>query len=442
MRCRRVVFLVPPFWRLMNSHFNGLTLGLHALAEMCREHHSVVLYNADHSDGDYGDWKTIFDSYETFSRNLHPDNPMWSDIARSVADYRPDLVLMTCHGGITAIVKVLAWAIKQVMPNVELGIGGPRVTVAPYEFTPYFDKVCVGPGENVILDLIDGGPGVYSGDENVDMDAVPVLTPDILAFRIGPEDFNAIESSRGCWSHCIFCSARLLCNGRINYRSIGGVHVEAAWRRDNLGVRSLYFVDECFTSMKVRTISMSEMLGHLGLTWTCEVRADTANLDVFKAMKDGGCSTVKVGLEVGTDRMLKEIKKGITLEQVRHCAELLHEVGLPFTVYLMVGFPGMTVQDHLDTLEFAKSLDASHYTVSITAPYPGTELYDMVIDDLVAAGIDPEMSLVHSSDDLRRFWGVPRDVVQAYLDLSPGPKEEVEFERGRYHRKNGNGLYV
>lgn len=429
----------------MNSHFNGLTLGIHVLAEMCQARgYETVVYNADHSGEEYGDWKTIFDSYLTYKKSLSSENPLWHEIAKEIEKLKPDLIAMTVHGGVTVIAKRLAEALREVMPAPEIAVGGARVTVAPQDFMGgLFDKICVGEGEEVIFDLIEGASGVYRAPRLVpSLDVDPIVTNDVLYRKLGAGDFNAIETSRGCHGRCIFCSSRRLYEGKIRFKTPLRVADEVAYRHQWVGVKSLYVVDECFTAHRHRVTQLSRVFGAYGMTWTCEVRADHANRDMFQAMKDGGCTSAKIGLEVGTDRMLKFVKKGITRDQFMRCAELLHEVDLPFTIYLMIGFPGMSAEEHLETLEFGKSLGAKHYTPSITAPYPGTDLYDMTRGDLESAGIDVESaSLTHLSDEMREFWGVPREVVQAYLDLSAAPKEEAEFEQGRYMRKAGDGLY-
>ena len=93
-------------------------------------------------------------------------------------------------------------------------------------------------------------------------------------------------------------------------------------------------------------------------------------------MKRAGCIRIKIGAESGSDRILKLIRKGVTKEKIRKTVTLIKEAGLPLTVYFMTGFPQETNEDLRQTIEFAQELDADYNSLSILAPYYGTEIWD------------------------------------------------------------------
>jgi radical SAM superfamily enzyme YgiQ (UPF0313 family) len=100
-------------------------------------------------------------------------------------------------------------------------------------------------------------------------------------------------------------------------------------------------------------------------------------------MAASGCVRVKIGVESGSERILAAMRKGETLDEMRAAADILRGVGIPFTAYLMTGFPGETDDDLRKTISFARELHAETYSVSIVTPYYGTPLYR----DALAGGL-------------------------------------------------------
>ena len=100
-------------------------------------------------------------------------------------------------------------------------------------------------------------------------------------------------------------------------------------------------------------------------------------------MAEAGCERVKIGFESGSNRILSEVKKLETREEMLKGAEMLKRAGVPFSAYFMAGFPGETDDDLKETIDFAKKVDADYYSLSVLAPYYGTELYDQLMKELM-----------------------------------------------------------
>ena len=113
----------------------------------------------------------------------------------------------------------------------------------------------------------------------------------------------------------------------------------------------------------------------LKLNWICEARADYLDKELVSLMVEAGCVRIKLGIESGSDRILKMINKGFTTQMVRRGVGIIKECQLPLTVYLMVGIPGETNEDLRRTIELAKELDADYYSLSVLAPYYGTQIW-------------------------------------------------------------------
>jgi radical SAM superfamily enzyme YgiQ (UPF0313 family) len=150
---------------------------------------------------------------------------------------------------------------------------------------------------------------------------------------------------------------------------------EVAWAKENFpGLQEIFFDDDTFNYKGKRTIELCEKLGPLGVTWSCTSRV-TTDYDTLKAMKESGARLMIVGYESGDPQILKNIKKGATVEMARRFTANAHKLGLTIHADFIVGLPGESRESIRNTINFAKELDCETIQVSIAHPYPGTEFY-------------------------------------------------------------------
>jgi radical SAM superfamily enzyme YgiQ (UPF0313 family) len=142
-------------------------------------------------------------------------------------------------------------------------------------------------------------------------------------------------------------------------------------------VKEFFFDDDTFNIQKARTIELCEKLKPLGLTWSCNSRV-TTDYDTLKAMKEAGCRLLIVGFESGDPQILKNIKKGATVERARRFVRDCHDLGLVIHGDFILGLPGETKASIRNTIKFAKQLDCETIQVSIAHAFPGTELFGFV----------------------------------------------------------------
>jgi radical SAM superfamily enzyme YgiQ (UPF0313 family) len=135
-------------------------------------------------------------------------------------------------------------------------------------------------------------------------------------------------------------------------------------------------------------------------------------------MKSAGCVRVKIGVESGSDRILKKVKKNITIQQIRDAVTLIKNVGIDFTIYLMVGFPSETKEEMQDTLNLAHELDPTYCSISILAPYPGTEIYDDLLKSHSALPLQNWEYYYHQSKDLMMVENVDEILLKQLLALN------------------------
>jgi len=151
-------------------------------------------------------------------------------------------------------------------------------------------------------------------------------------------------------------------------------------------VREFFFDDDTFNIQKARTVELCAKLKPLNLTWSCTSRV-TTDYETLKAMKEAGCRLLIVGYESGDAQILKNIKKGATLERARQFTKDAHKLGLVIHGDFILGLPGETRETIQNTIAFAKELDVETIQVSVAHAYPGTELYDFAVkNDFLVKG--------------------------------------------------------
>jgi len=152
-------------------------------------------------------------------------------------------------------------------------------------------------------------------------------------------------------------------------------------------VKEFFFDDDTFNIQKARTIELCSKLKPLNLTWSCTSRV-TTDYETLKAMKEAGCRLLIVGYESGDQQILKNIKKGATIERARQFTKDCHKLGLVIHGDFILGLPGETQETIHNTINFAKELDVETIQVSVAHAYPGTELYDYAMKNgfMVAEG--------------------------------------------------------
>ena len=187
---------------------------------------------------------------------------------------------------------------------------------------------------------------------------------------------------------CTFCLWPQTHSGhRWRLRSADDVAAEMAYIKENFPeIKEVFFDDDTFNYQKARTIELCGKLKPLNMTWSCTSRV-TTDYDTLKAMKEAGCRLLIVGYESGDPQILKNIKKGATIDMAERFTANCRKLGLLIHGDFIVGLPGESRESIRKTIDFAKKLDNETIQVSIAHPYPGTEFYDYAKkNDLISIG--------------------------------------------------------
>jgi len=228
--------------------------------------------------------------------------------------------------------------------------------------------------------IVDTGPAVLCED----LDALPFPDRDVVPFERYHEawysrlPFINIMTSRGCPYRCTFCLwPNALYGHRQRLRSVDNVIEELTFEADRHGVREVNIDDDTFTTAKARVIEFCHKLrdNRLDLLWTCNGRVDNVDREMLQEMRASGCKMIRYGVESGSPDVLRHIRKGYTLEQVRRAFRMTQEVGIMALAGFMFGFPCETAETVEQTLRLARELNPDMAQFSICMPYPGTPMY-------------------------------------------------------------------
>ena len=220
-----------------------------------------------------------------------------------------------------------------------------------------------------------------------DLDKIPFVSKvykkhlNIRDYFLGQSLYPEVQifTGRGCPNQCTFCTwPQTLMGRKYRVRSIPNVLDELEWIQDNLDVKEVFFEDDTFTISKERVLKFCKEYRERGLdvAWACNARADTLDLETMKEMKKSDCRLLIAGYESGSNEILKNIKKGFTVEKIKQFAKNAKIAGLLVHGDFIIGLPGETKETIELTRKLIKNVKPDILQVSVASPFPGTEFYE------------------------------------------------------------------
>jgi len=411
-----------------------------------------------------------------------------SETIRIAQDY-DFVVLFTSTVGLRSDLK-MARGMKEKKPGLKIAFVGPHVQIKPAETllaSADIDFVVRGEFDHAVVEYAQGKPlkDILSASYVVDgkvvhnparpllqtaeLDALPFAT-DVYKQDLTIEKYNvpfllnpyvSFYTARGCPALCTFCLWPQTLSGHAwRVRSTDNVAREFAQAHKLFPqAKEFFFDDDTFNIRKDRVIDLCKKLEPVGFQWSCTARVHS-DYETLKAMADAGARLLIVGFESGDAQILKNIKKGATLEMARTFVKNCKKVGIRVHGDFILGLPGETKETIERTIDFAKELDCESVQVSMAHAYPGTELYavsqaagalhgEAITDDgghqlphLEYPGLSREdiMSSVHRFYDEYYFrprvaWRFIRDAMWDANDRKRLFHEAVDFLRLRRERR-------
>ena len=318
-------------------------------------------------------------------------------------------VLHTSTPSFAADVKV-AEALKETNPRLKIGLIGAKVAVEPeasltassaidFVAREEFDFTIKEVAEGRRFAAIDGlsyrnenGVVVHNAARAVleDMDQLPFVT-EVYQRDLKVEDYFigylkhpyvSLYTGRGCKSRCTFCLWPQTVGGhRYRVRSVGHVIEEIRLAKSYFPqVQEFFFDDDTFTDNLPRAEAIARELGKLGVTWSCNAKANVPRA-TLEVMRDNGLRLLLVGYESGNQQILHNIKKGMRVDVARRFTKDCHQLGITIHGTFILGLPGETRETIEETIRFAAEINPHTIQVSLAAPYPGTELHRQAVEN-------------------------------------------------------------
>lgn len=340
--------------------------------------------------------------YEVHGLDLQYDKEERFDVLVPMMDV---LGIKTISKAVPEVIR-LAKKAKQLNPNIKVVIGGPHATLKPEECITEssIDFVISGDGDFAILNLVNslGSNKDFSNvngltwkDNNkifsvekewIDLDSLPF--PDRELFDINRYKeykfyypFLPMIASRSCPYNCSNCmpALREIC-GPFRFRSVDNVVAEMEELVKKYNHHRVWFNDSDLTASREWIEEFCNKLidKKLNMIWGCNGRANTLDKEMIGLMKKAGCITIHFGVESGNQEVVTKIlRKGIDLERVKKVIYEANLVKMRTHCWFMIGIPGETKEQMIETLNYAKSLDCNSLQFSPVVPHPGIDLQKM-----------------------------------------------------------------
>jgi hypothetical protein len=324
------------------------------------------------------------------------DEALHSLTIRTLAENQPTLVLISAPfpGNVYGAFRI-AQAIKQTQPSVVTVLGGGYCNTELREMSEprvfdYFDFVTLDAGERPLLALIEHLQGKRPVEQLVrtytrTLHFVDHKEPEIPFAETGTPTYdglplndylslldmlnpmhrlwsdgrwNKLTVAHGCyWKKCSFCDVNLDYISRYDLATADVLinRIEALIRET--GQTGFHFVDEAAPPKALKALANGLLARKLDISWWGNIRFEKSfDTELCQLLADSGCIAVTGGLEVASDRLLKLMKKGVSVEQVARVTRAFSDAGILVHAYLMYGFPTQTVQDTVDALEYVRQL--------------------------------------------------------------------------------------
>lgn len=309
----------------------------------------------------------------------------------------------------------IAKAIKEFSADIKTVVGGPHPSAIPIETLrefPFFDIVVIGEGEVTMQEIMEGHPpnkilGIaYRENKMIKQNQQRPLIQNLDSLEFPAWDLYhldnyrggslsvgfskrdkilelPVEGARGCPFNCIFCYR--VTGKTIRFRSPKRVVDEVERDVETFHAGKIHFVEGSFGVNTQLGIEICDQLIQRGLnkkiTWSTGARVNI-NLKLLQKMKEANCTYIGFGVESGDPEVLKITKKGVSIEQAKNVFKICKKIGITTEANFILGLPFETRETVLKTIEFAKNLAADNATFAILVPFPGTEIADMVKEEI------------------------------------------------------------
>jgi len=389
----RILLVDPPFNAFMHYDKWYFPSSLAQLAAVAHKYgHETFIYDADryfYKDVRTKNRKTLIGNQNFYFDNVdNCDHYIWKHYLKILEDFRPDVVgctIYTCK--LKSCLNLLKWT-KKFNPKIKTCVGGAHATALPETLIKeeYIDNVFIGHSETTFPSWINDGmkyEGIIHGDPHkIDFENLPYVRRQSLLFieKYTKRDLGLMITSRGCIGKCRFCSNPFMWKGQPLFRTSESVRNELLELIEKWKIKELLLADPSMSCIHKESKRISEIIKEFNIPWSANVRWATFKPELIEHFMNCGCKTVKVGLESGSDKMLRYTKKGCTKDIIRDKAKILNSLGISWHLFSIIGFPTETEKDMFETMELALEIKPTSISLNSFSPLPGTYFYNLLDD--------------------------------------------------------------
>lgn len=395
----KVLLVYPPVFRTVNLANNPLPIGMLQVARcLLDQGHDVRALNLEVG----GQVRTVsirrmrqaYADTDIPTALSQPSSAWVLTFKQHLAEFQPELVAFSTATEQLDAADHLANIAKRMLPEVRIEYGGAHA--------PHSDWA-----EKISADARDCDPAL-----------------ELLVGQNPPASFGAILTSLGCPFNCSFCGSPQRYGRKLKAYDISQVHrrIEQAIAA---GASQIHLMDDTITLQRERALEIASLMKHIGLPWRTQIRVDDLgrNRDLATIFKDAGCTQLTFGVESGSPRVLKAIRKRITPADVLKAVDIINVANLAYTANFMIGFPGETDDDVQQTLDLIEKMQPSRILAGSVVPYPNTALHQENPKFVQAAMQWPYSQWSPFNADFltdehgNRIQGPSRDAQQAFFDV-------------------------
>ncbi len=370
--------------------------------------------------------------------DVHAERISPDQLREKISEMKPRFCGICVLSSMIVASHAIARDVKTIVPSCKVIFGGVHPELFPERVlrNSAVDYVVRGDGEETTLALLKGVDAgkilglSYRGAGNrvvsnpaqeivMDIDKYPMPAyhliqmdkyfPSATSYKNLPAA-NMIMT-RGCPGKCSFCNSA---NTVLRSRSPMAVFRQIKELREKYGVRQIQFFDDTFTVNKKGVLELCSLLREdkTDITFSCYARGDCFNDEIAAALKSAGCHQIMVGIETGSEKIARVIQKPINKSRYYSLMKTARKYGMEVRAGFIIGSLGETWETMQESLDFAIDLDVDFFQLSVSTPYPGTQLFKQALEEGRLESLDfkyygQSLSLVRlddlSADDLRKF---------------------------------------
>jgi len=369
---------------------------------------------------------------EKYDIKIYDPLPNDKTYLEKIIHFNPDIIGVSVLTSYLYRTKYIIEQVREKLKGVIIIIGGVHPTAVPQESFNFLkpDFIVRGEGEYVMRELClrlkegksfeniqglcyfrEGKLLISQPATSIEnLDELPLPARHLINFKkylfppgvirgYWSERCTSVMTSRGCPFQCIWCGTQTIFGHKVRRRSVLNVIKELELLIKNYNVDSVWFVDDTFTLDKKWVIEFCNQIitRKIRLKWGCQAHVNTIDEEMLKIMKRAGLIQIDFGVESGSEKVLKALKKGSNIQNIKRAFSITKSLGIRRMATFIFNNPEETEEDIRKTFKIAKEIKPDFVSSFFLTPFPGTELMDiakergwLVSDNYLMGGLKKE----------------------------------------------------